>query len=572
MNVPAAPKVSRGRLRMPWYAATAYVLIAVAAAVALFGSPSTAINVAPIGILVGDVVAGIMFVSGATRFEGAERRAWSLVGIGLITATSGIAFVAVQVALGGDPPTFGASDAFFILGYLIILIGIGSLPHTEGDLLQRSRIGLDGVIGAVSLGALAWVFILEPIIVGLEGAPATDRVFGVLYPLLDVAIIVVVMIVTIRRSMLRFDPRLFLFAGAVLLQGIADVNYLVEGIGKDFVDTEPLFVGYLGAAALFLSAALMVDHVPPEREYADRRVPLWSMMIPYTAAAVMVAALLYRLWDADLDQGDTVLVIAAIAVALLVVVRQGIAIRENRTVVERERTDLVSSISHELRTPLTATIGFVAVLQEDPKLDLQERIEMIDIVMEQTMYLERIVQDLLFLAEDDPSRLVLKTAPWRIEPIIENAILSSMIGSEGVDVEVEPGLIAVVDANRLQQILVNLLSNARRYGGDECLVVARLDQSRLTLEVHDSGSGVPKKYELTIWDRFERGPNRYNAIEPGSGIGLSMVQSIATAHGGRALYRTSERLGGACFVVELAGRSPEPEPIVAMPSSKLAIG
>jgi two-component system sensor histidine kinase AdeS len=129
-----------------------------------------------------------------------------------------------------------------------------------------------------------------------------------------------------------------------------------------------------------------------------------------------------------------------------------------------------------------------------------------------------------------------------------------------------------VDANRLQQILVNLLSNARRYGGDECLVVARLHQSRLTLEVHDSGSGVPKKYELTIWDRFERGPNRYNAIEPGSGIGLSMVQSIATAHGGRALYRTSERLGGACFVVELEGRSPEPEPIVAMPSSKLAIG
>ena len=145
----------------------------------------------------------------------------------------------------------------------------------------------------------------------------------------------------------------------------------------------------------------------------------------------MVAALLYRLWDADLDQGDRVLVIAAVAVALLVMARQGIAIRENRTIVERERTDLVSSISHELRTPLTATVGFVAVLQEDPKLDLKERIEMIDIVMEQTTYLERIVQDLLFLAEDDPSRLVLKTAPWRIEPIVENAILSSMIGRDG---------------------------------------------------------------------------------------------------------------------------------------------
>ena len=251
---------------MPWYATATYVLIAVAAAISVFGDADAATNVAPIAILIGDVVAGIVFVRGAMRLEGAERRAWALVGIGLITATSGIAVLAVQIALGGDPPTFGISDGFFIVGYVVILIGIGLLPHTEGDSLQRSRVALDGVIGAVSLGALAWVIILEPIIVGLEGAPATDRVFGTLYPLIDLAIIVVMMIVTLRRSMLRFDIRLFLFAGAVLLQGIADVSYLIEGVGVDFADAEPLFVFYLGAAALFLTTALMVDHVPPERE------------------------------------------------------------------------------------------------------------------------------------------------------------------------------------------------------------------------------------------------------------------------------------------------------------------
>jgi len=572
MKVIAASRASHAQSSIPRYAAATYVIIAVAAAITVFGDAEMATNVAPIGILIGDVVAGVVFFRGAGAFEGAERRAWSLVGIGLITATSGIVVLAAQIVAGADPPTFGVSDAFFMVGYVIILVGIGSLPHVERDVLQRTRIALDGVIGAVSLGALAWVFLLDPIIVGLEGAPATDRVFGILYPLLDVAIIVVIMIVTLRRSMLRFDARLFLFAGAVLLQGIADVSYLIEGIGRDFADAEPLFVVYLGAAALFLTTALMVDRVPAEREYANRRVPLWSMMMPYTAAAVMVAALLYRLWDVDLHQGDRVLVIAAVAVAVLVVARQGIAIRENRRIVERERTDLVSSISHELRTPLTATVGFVAVLQEDPKLDLKERIEMIDIVMEQTTYLERIVQDLLFLAEDDPSRLDLDTAPWRIEPIVENAILSSMIGRDGVEVEIGPDLVAIVDADRLQQVLVNLLSNVRRYGEGRCLVVARADHSRLTVEVHDSGPGVPKKFELTIWDRFERGPNRYNAIEPGSGIGLAMVRSIAIAHGGRAFYQTSERLGGACFVVELAGRSPDPEPTAAVPSSRLAIG
>jgi signal transduction histidine kinase len=570
VHAPFAP--TREPIRVPWYVLIAFASMILAAVALMLGPSDVAHSFAPIGILIGDVAAGIVFVRRARYLVGRERRAWTLVGIGLITATSGIAFLAVQIVVGGDPSTFGVSDAFFVAGYAIILVGIGSLPHTEGDSFQRVRIALDGVIGAISVGALAWVLVLEPIIVGLEGAPLTDRVFGLLYPLVDIAVVVVVMIATIRRSTLRFDVRLLLFGGAVVLQGIGDVSYLVEGVGKSFTAAEPLFVVYLGAAALFLSAALVVDRVPQVRQYADRRVPIWSMLAPYSAAALMVAVLLYRLWDGVVDQDDRVLLVATIAVALLVVARQGIAIRENRTMVERERSDLVSSISHELRTPLTATVGFVAVLQEDPKLDLKERIEMIDIVMEQTTHLEHIVQDLLLVASDAPDQMALETAEWRIEPLVENAIVYSMIGHDGVATEIEPGLSAIVDADRVQQVLVNLFSNARRYGGDMCLVVARSLHGGLVFEVHDSGPGIPKKYELTIWDRFERGPNRYNAVVPGTGIGLAVVRNIAIAHGGRASYRTSERLGGACFVVEFGGSVPGSEPIAVVPSSTVAIG
>ena len=74
------------------------------------------------------------------------------------------------------------------------------------------------------------------------------------------------------------------------------------------------------------------------------------------------------------------------------------------------------------------------------------------------------------------------------------------------------------------------------------------------IEVHDAGEGIPRRYEVRVWDRFERGPNRLNAAVPGSGIGLAIVHAIAQAHGGTATYRTSEVLGGACFTVSLPGR------------------
>ncbi|MDX2343465.1 MAG: ATP-binding protein, partial [Acidimicrobiia bacterium] len=63
-----------------------------------------------------------------------------------------------------------------------------------------------------------------------------------------------------------------------------------------------------------------------------------------------------------------------------------------------------------------------------------------------------------------------------------------------------------------------------------------------------------------IWEKFERGPNRLNAVVPGSGIGLAVTNAIAKAHGGSAGYRRSERLGGACFWIRLPGRARDDRP------------
>ena len=562
----------RTRVYVPWYAILAFAVVAACAVVVIFGGAEARTMAGSFGVFAGNVTAGAIFIRRARTLERGERRAWTLVGIGLTIAATGIVVLALWYLIAGDAPTFSPIDLFFIVGYSTALIGFASLPHTAGNLLQRTRTALDGIIGAIAIGALVWVLLLLPIVEGLSDAETWERIIGSLYPLVDLAVVVIIMMVTVRRSSYRFDLRMLLFTGAVLAQMIGDVSYLIAGVGRSFGEAEPLFLVFLVASALFLSTSLIVDRVPGPKEYADRRLPLWSIVAPYTSAAVMVGVLVVRVWDADLDQGDRILLVAALTVAILVIGRQGIAIRENRMIVERQRTELVSSISHELRTPLTAMVGFLAVLQEDPKLHLEERIEMIEVVTEQATYLERIIEDLLLLARDDPNRIDLSVSERNVAVIVENSIRSTSIDPRCVTSEVDPELTAIVDGDRIQQILVNLLSNASRYGGDQCLVVAGAEGGRLIIEVHDSGPGVPKKHELTIWERFERGPHRYNASVPGSGIGLAMVRAIAEAHGGRATYRRSTRLGGACFAIDLPGRVGKQETILVAPSNTLAIG
>jgi two-component system sensor histidine kinase AdeS len=160
----------------------------------------------------------------------------------------------------------------------------------------------------------------------------------------------------------------------------------------------------------------------------------------------------------------------------------------------------------------------------------------------------------------------LKRANLRLASAIDLAVASIDPGEGRIDRQVDGDLVANVDAQRLQQVLMNLVTNSVRYGGGRTLLRAVADGDDLVIEVHDDGEGVPPKYQVVIWDRFERGVHRYDARKPGSGIGLAVVSAVARAHGGTADYRGSERLGGACFSVRI------PAAVVAEPAEDQPIG
>jgi len=204
---------------------------------------------------------------------------------------------------------------------------------------------------------------------------------------------------------------------------------------------------------------------------------------------------------------------------------------------------------------LTAVVGFLE-LMNDPEsgLTLKEHTELIAITHREATRMSRIVADVILLT---------RFAPDKISLVEESISVSSLIGEtlrtidpDGAEIEimVSDDLAANFDRGRLQQVLINLVENAIRYGDGRIAVVAQNRNGDLVLEVHDNGPGVPKRDRHIMWQRFERGANRFNTAIPGSGVGLAVVAAIAASHGGQASYEESDILGGACFRITLPDR------------------
>lgn len=540
--------------RLGWPARALLAVMAASAVATLFLNTEAASALMALTVPFGLISASVTFLRRAASLEPKERRAWRLIGAGMGIGGLGVIVLAIMLVAEPDTAAFGPTDLVYLTGYGVTLVGLGALPHTHGTGLQRIRLLFDGLIGAVAVATLLWVVFLEQVTAALGDAPTWQRIVGSTYVLLDVSIIVVAMLVVVRRSNLRFDLRLVLFSLAAISIAGADVMFLVRSAGRSFAEAEPVYALFLIAVMLFFLTALVVDKVPQEKEYAERiKTPLWAMGLPYGSAALMISFLVARFPSFE-SSADASLLYATLTIGALVVARQAFAIRENRRLVEDQQAALVSSISHELRTPLTAMIGFLELLNSDAAVNHDERDEMTAIVNEQAAYMSRIVSDLVMLASEKIATMDLDISPTAIDDLAWASVSNVQIDSTTVRVHAQRNVVAYVDAGRLKQAMSNLLSNAARYGGEKVLIVAQSEGGDLQIEVHDDGPGVPRKYELLVWEKFERGPHRLNAAVPGSGIGLSVTRAIAEAHGGLAGYRKSERLGGACFWMRLPGR------------------
>jgi two-component system phosphate regulon sensor histidine kinase PhoR len=219
---------------------------------------------------------------------------------------------------------------------------------------------------------------------------------------------------------------------------------------------------------------------------------------------------------------------------------------------EATREEFVANVSHELRTPLSMIKGYVETLLGGAKDNPATATKFLQTVERHADRLTLLIEDLLTISALESGQIKLRSQPLALPPVVEKvfADLRPRAEARGVRLVNEvPALTAQADANRLHQVLSNLVDNAIKYGRAEGQVVvggnARTD-GQVELHVRDDGPGIPAESLERIFERFYRVDKARSRDQGGTGLGLSIVKHIVLAHGGQ-VWAKSEPGQGATF-------------------------
>ncbi len=221
-----------------------------------------------------------------------------------------------------------------------------------------------------------------------------------------------------------------------------------------------------------------------------------------------------------------------------------------RDQLETMKDEFVLTASHELRSPLTSVQGFAELLMLERDKLTAKQADTVEIILDNTRHLVRLLNDLLDLARSDAGRLTIKPAPTEVAALVEDAVRTMRSQTEGRDQtlrhEIEPGLPQVnVDRDRIRQVLVNLLTNAHEYSpaGASIEVAARQQDSTVELAVSDDGPGMAADQLEHIFERFTRGDAGLTQHVGGTGLGLAISKSLVELHGGTIEAESAQGVG-----------------------------
>jgi two-component system phosphate regulon sensor histidine kinase PhoR len=220
------------------------------------------------------------------------------------------------------------------------------------------------------------------------------------------------------------------------------------------------------------------------------------------------------------------------------------------------RREFVANVSHELRTPLSILRGYIEVLLDEPETPREELARILSIMERHSKRLQRLVDDLLSLAQLESSQATLELSDVRVDELFNNLIRDwkEKLAAKNlkVIVDVTPEAFTLrADGTRLEEVLYNLLDNAVKFSRENGQIYLRATSrsSDMILSVVDSGLGIGKEHLPRIFERFYRADKARSRELGGTGLGLAIVKHIAQLHGGRVEAESEPGCGTTIRVV-----------------------
>jgi len=318
----------------------------------------------------------------------------------------------------------------------------------------------------------------------------------------------------------------------IVAQSLEDFDQTTRRIGVVFL--------IIGAFVLFFIA------------FASRQVIKISMRplekIEHTAEKIAAGDLSARLenFEPDTEVGR----LSTSLNVMLSRIEESFAVR---TLSENKLRRFVADASHELRTPLTAIRGFAELHRQGAVPEGEKTRDLISRIEKESIRMGYLVEDLLMLARLDQSRELVMDS-FDLSTLVNEAVTSATASGpdHSVTSQITPGVMTIGDADKIYQVVTNLLANARAHtpAGTSIKVSVGSNQTGAFVSVADNGPGLSKEDQARIFERFFRvDPSRQRSAQDGSGLGLSIVDAVMRAHGG-SVSVASDLGKGAVFTLQ----------------------
>jgi len=252
------------------------------------------------------------------------------------------------------------------------------------------------------------------------------------------------------------------------------------------------------------------------------------------------------------------------------------AIEEGLRAADRRKDEFLAMLSHELRNPLAPILTSAQLMQLRGDATSPEELE---VIVRQSRHLKRLVDDLLDVSRVVSGKITLEKAPVEIGRVVAQAVaeIAPLVEERKHELVVavpSEGLVVEGDELRLTQVVTNLLTNAARYTpeGGRVEVSAARENGAVELRVRDSGIGIDPALLPHVFDTFVQGARGPDRAGGGLGLGLALVRTLTTLHGGRVTAHSDGPGRGSLFTVELPASRLRPREVASAPAARPTIG